>query len=464
MKQQCVSWTATIVAMLVSVSVIAPARAQAPAEPLETRLDDIVKHAYPNDDEPGAAVLVAVDGNPVLRKGYGLADTETGRAIEPDDVFRIASVTKQFTAVAILQLVQQGKVKLDDPITKYVPDFDTRGQTITIENLLSHTSGIPNFTELPDFKDGETRKLSPREVVALVDDKPLDFAPGSKFKYSNTNYTLLGMVIEKTSGKAYADYMLEHVFAPAGMKHTRYSPNEIADDKHAHGYEASEGGFKPAPPMDMSQPFAAGAIESNVDDLWIWTRALKQGKLVDPKLLERAWTPYAVTEGKSTYGYGWEITRDRDVPDERWLRHGGGINGYMSAVVWIPEREVFVAVLSNAMGGGNPGRLARSLALEALGRAPKQRVAILLDEKTLDRYPGVYEISPAFRLTVTRDGQRLFAQGTDQPKAEVFAEAENKFFAKVVDAQFEFDAQGDRADSLTLYQNGRSIVAKRVEE
>jgi hypothetical protein len=214
----------------------------------------------------------------------------------------------------------------------------------------------------------------------------------------------------------------------------------------------------------MSQPFAAGAIESTVDDQWSWTRALGDGKLVAPKLLERAWTPYAVTEGKSNFGYGWEISVDREAPGERWIRHGGGINGFVSSTLWIPERKVFVAILSNAMGGGNPGQVCRKLALEALGRAPKQRVAITLDEKTLDKYLGVYEISPRFKLTVTREGQRVFIQGTNQPKGEVAAEAPDKFFAKDVDAQFEFHIEGDRATSVTLYQNGRSVNAKRVEQ
>ena len=463
MKQRSVSFASLILALLPSMFTGAPARADAPAKSLEERLDAIVKDTYANEDEPGAAVIVVVDGKPVLRKGYGVADTESGAKVTPETVFRIGSVTKQFTAVAILQLVQQGKVKLDDPITKYVDDFNPRGKTITLEHLLSHASGIPNYTEGPGFQEIGTRKLSPREIVALVDEKPLEFEPGSKFKYSNTNYVLLGMAIEKASGQAYADYMLEHVFKPAGMTSTRYGPNDITDERHAQGYEASQDGFKPARPMDMSQPFSAGAIESTVDDLWSWTRSVSEGKLVDPKLIDRAWTPYAVTDGKSNYGYGWEISRDREAPGERWMRHGGGINGFMSFAVWIPERKVFVAVLSNAMSRANPGQLCRSLALEALGRSPKQRVAITLDEKTLDKYLGVYEISPAFKLTVTREGQRLFIQGTNQPKGEVFAESADFFFAKVVDAQFEFHVEGDRATSVTLHQNGRSVNAKRVE-
>jgi CubicO group peptidase (beta-lactamase class C family) len=452
---------AMVIVLMLSSLVVG--QTTAPSD-LASRLDAIVTKEYPNAGEPGMSAIVVADGNPVLRKGYGLANTETGAKVTPDMIFRIGSVTKQFTAVAVLQLVQQGKVKLDDPITKYVSDFETRGKTITIEHLLTHTSGIPSYTAIPNFEEIRVRKMSPRQIVALVDAQPLEFEPGSQFKYSNTGYVLLGMVIEKASGMSYADYMLEHVFKPAGMKDTRYGRNDFPTDRHARGYEASQSGFKDAPPLDMSQPFSAGAIESTVDDLWSWTRSLSEGRVVDPRLLERAWTPYTLPGGKSDYGYGWFVTPDRDAPHERWISHGGGINGFKSSALWLPERKVFVAVLSNALGGPDPGRLARQLAQEALGRETRQRVAITLPEATLDKYLGVYEISPNFKLTVTREGERLFIQGTNQPKTEVFAEAEGQVFAKVVDAQFEFHVEGDRAKSLTLYQNGRQVHAKRVEE
>ena len=172
-----------------------------------------------------------------------------------------------------------------------------------------------------------------------------------------------------------------------------------------------------------------------------------------------------MTEGKSNYGYGWEITRERDAQDERWIRHGGGINGFMSYAVWIPERKVFVAVLSNAMGGGNPGQLcatARARSARPRGRNSASRSRSMRRRST--DTSACTRSRRAFKLTVTREGQRVFVQGTNQPKGEIFAEAEGKFFAKDVDAQFEFDVEGDRATSLTLYQNGRSIVAKRVEE
>ena len=192
MIQRMVS-AAIVLVEIISLSLVSSARAKEPALLLEQRLDRLVLDCYPSATEPGTAVLAMVDRKPVLRKGYGMADVKKGVKVTPDMIFRIASITKQFTAVAVLQLVQAGKVSLTDPITKYVPDFDTRGKTITIENLLTHTSGLHNVTALDDFDSQITRDLKPIEVANLIAGKPLEFEPGSQFKYSNTNYILLGM-------------------------------------------------------------------------------------------------------------------------------------------------------------------------------------------------------------------------------------------------------------------------------
>jgi D-alanyl-D-alanine carboxypeptidase len=466
------SWRVTTVVL---ATLILPAfvRAQSTTQSdLPPRLDAIAAEAFPAG-APGAAVLVVVDGKPILRKGYGLADVEHKRAIAPDDVFRIGSLTKQFTAVAILQLVQQGKVKLDDPITAYVPDFDMRGKTITIEHLLTHTSGVPNFTSTPDYRAKFDQHLAPRQVVGMTDGQPLEFDPGTKFKYSNTNYALLGMVIERVSGQTYADYLAEHVLKPAGTKDTAYSANDAATrPRHATGYDIEDNKPTPTTRPEMAIPFAAGALESTVDDLWSWTQALRDGKVVDAKLLERAWTPYSPSDGASNYGYGWMIRRDNG---ERWIAHSGGIDGFSCTAMFVPDRNLFVAILTNRMDQDHPppDAVARQLALEALGRPIKRRTAIALDERTLEKYVGVYQLAPTFKLTITREGTRMFAQATNQSRAEIFPEAEGKFFSKIVDAQFEFKFDGgdgenadhvDHASSLVLHQNGHDVPAKRVAE
>lgn len=430
---------------------------------LEQRLDALARGHYSNPNAPGAAVLVMVDGKPVLRKGYGVADVEKARPITPETIFRLGSITKQFTAVAVLQLVQAGKVSLDDPITKWVPDFDAQGKTITVENLLSHTSGIPSYTSDPGYMAGMERDMTPREIVAVVEGKPLEFDPGERFKYSNTNYVLLGMLIEKASGKSYADYLQEHIAKPLGLADTRYGGSDSASDRHARGYEpAGSDGYRPARPLSMTQPYAAGAIESTVDDLAKWTLALAEGRAVDPTLLRRAWTPFKTTAQPSPYGYGWSIRNDAKN-GERWISHGGGINGFMTDAVWIPEKNVYVAVLHNALGDAPPEALVRQLALEAVGRPMKKRVAVALPAETLDRYVGVYALAPEFKLTVTREGEKMFIQGTGQRPAEVFAEAEDSFFSRVVDAQFRFAVENGKATSLTLFQNGREMTGQREE-
>lgn len=170
---------AIVFAVIVSQSLVSSALAKPPAPPLRDRLDRLVLDYYPSDKEPGAAVLVMVDDKPVLRKGYGMADLEKGVKVKPDTIFRITSVTKQFTSVDILQLVQKGKVSLDAPITKYLPDLDTRGKTITVEHLLSHSAGLPNYTATPGYLDGLTRDLKPTELVELVAGRPLEFEPGT---------------------------------------------------------------------------------------------------------------------------------------------------------------------------------------------------------------------------------------------------------------------------------------------
>lgn len=446
---------------VIYLSLVSSARAAEPALSLEQRLDRLVLDFYPSANEPGAAVLVMVDGKAVLRKGYGLADVKNGVKVTPDMVFRIASVSKQFTAIAVLQLVQAGKVSLSDPINKYVPEFDTQGKSITVENLLTHTSGLFNVTALDGFLSQITRDLKPIEVANQVAGKPLEFEPGTKFKYSNTNYILLGMLIEKVTGKTYAENFESSIAKPLGLTDTRYSRDDTITARHARGYELeSSGQWVPMKPMSMTQPFAAGAIESTVDDLAKWTQALSDGKVVDAKLLERAWTPYKPTGGSSDYGYGWFI---RTEAGERWIGHNGGINGFQSSEIWIPEKKVFVAILDNGMGDDAPEKLLRKLALEAVGRQEPKRVAITLPGETLDRYPGVYVLSPEVKFIVSREGNKLFAEAPNKSKIELLAEAEDKFFNKEGDIVFSFTVENGKATQMTLRRGGRDSIAKRQD-
>jgi CubicO group peptidase (beta-lactamase class C family) len=298
---------------------------------------------YVDDGRFSGAVLVAVHGKPVLREGFGLANREWNIAVTPETEFRIGSMTKQFTATAILQLAERGKLALSDPIAKYYAAAPKAWNSVTIAQLLSHRSGIPNFTELPGFADGIARRdLSPEQVIALTRDAPLHFAPGSQYEYSNSGYALLGYVIEKQSGQPYADYLREHVFHPLGMEHTGYDVSADILPRRASGYSREKDVWKNASFTSMSVPYAAGALYSTVDDLLIWDQALAAAKPLSRASLESMFTDHG-----SHYGYGYVIDEDAGHRRE-W--HNGGINGFTAYMARYPADDLTVIVLANLEG------------------------------------------------------------------------------------------------------------------
>ncbi|HYH44861.1 MAG TPA: serine hydrolase [Thermoanaerobaculia bacterium] len=405
---------------------------------LAERLDAVVASQVPADG-PGVAVIVVQDGKTLLRKGYGMADLERGVAVEPDMVFRIGSMTKQFTAVALLQLVRDGKVRLDDPLAKYVPDFPG-ADTVTVEHLLTHTSGIKSYTGVPSFMARLREDMTPAQLVDTVRQEPADFAPGAKFLYNNTGYILLGIIVEKASGLAYGDYLQKHLFTPLGLAHTIVGDENRIVPRRALGYEQGpDGSLRHARYMSMTQPFAAGAIESNVDDLARWNAALLAGQAIDTGLLERAWTDHKTTDGKPAgYGFGWQVSAEDGV---RFIEHGGGIMGFVSHGTLVPEKKLFVAVLHNALGTDvDPEWLANLLALEALGR-PWNVTPVDLPPGELQCFTGVYDFDGVKRTITLEDG-KLFAQREGSEKLALVPVAKNELayarsFSRI---SFEIDA------------------------
>jgi D-alanyl-D-alanine carboxypeptidase len=285
-------------------------------------------------------VLVARDGKPIFRKGYGLANREWSVPNGPESKFRLGSITKQFTATAILQLVEAGKLKLDDPISKYYTDSPAAWSKVTIHHLLCHTSGIPSYTGLPGFFLKESMfDRTPAEIVKLTQEKPLEFEPGEKFAYDNTGYVLLGYVIEKISGQKYADYLRDHIFSLLGMRDTGYDTAQEVIPHRASGYMFNGTTWVNAPYLAMSLPHAAGSLYSTVDDLLIWDQALYAQKPLTAASLDRMFTP-----NKDKYGYGWFINTRFN---HKVLEHQGGINGFNTLISRYPDARVTVIVLSN---------------------------------------------------------------------------------------------------------------------
>ncbi|WP_267873649.1 serine hydrolase [Massilia sp. Se16.2.3] len=228
---------------------------------------------YYKAGEPGATVIVVKDGKTILRKAYGMADAAGKKALTPDTVMRLGSITKQFTATAILLLAEEGKLSLEDDITRFFPDYPTHGKKITVEHLLTHTSGIQSYTGKPGYVAGMTQDMS---VAAMIDgfkNDPLNFEPGADYRYNNSGYFLLGAIIEKVSGQPYATFLEQRIFTPLGMKDTAYEGHERGKAARAVGHTPADKGFAPAAPLSMTQPYAAGALVSTVDDLARWDAA-----------------------------------------------------------------------------------------------------------------------------------------------------------------------------------------------
>lgn len=399
--------------------------------------------------------LVAKDGKPVFRKGYGVANVEWDIPNTPDTKFRLGSITKQFTGMAILQLAEAGKLKLDDPANKYYPEAPAAWEKITIHHLLTHTSGIPSYTSIPNFfRDKARDPLKPAEIVKLTQDQPLEFGPGEKMKYSNSGYVLLGHIIEKASGQEYAAYLRKNIFDPLGMKDSGYDTQKAILKKRASGYSPD---VTNAPYLDMSLPHAAGSLYSTVDDLLIWDQALYAGKLISKESYEKMFTPV-----KNDYAYGW-VVRTRGGHKE--IGHGGGIHGFNTSFLRFPEDRLTVIVFSN-LNGPSADRIATDLGKMYFGeevQPPATKTAITLAPDALEAFAGVYEISPAFKITVTREGNELHAQATNQPKVPIFPSAQATFFYKVVDADlvFQRDAAG-KVTGVILKQGGKEMPGKRL--
>ena len=409
---------------------------------LAERLDAVVASQVPADG-PGVAVIVVQDGKTLLRKGYGLADLERNVAVEPDMVFRIGSVTKQFTAVAILQLVRDGKVRLDDPLARYVPGFPGADK-VTVEHLLTHTSGIKSYTGVPSYMARLREDMTPAQIVDTVRQEPADFAPGAGWLYNNTGYVFLGMIVEQASGLSYGDYLQKHVFAPLGLAHTLLGDENRIVPRRALGYEQGpDGGLRHARYVSMTQAYAAGAIESNVDDRARWNAALLSGQAIDPGLLERAWTDFRTADGKPTgYGFGWQVGRDGGL---RFLEHSGGIPGFVSHGTLVPEKKLFVAVLHNALGTDvDPRWIANLLALEALGR-PWTVAPVALPAADLQRFTGVYDFAGVKRTITFEDG-RLFAQREGSEKFALVPVAKDELAYEKAFSRLAFEL--DAADAV----------------
>ena len=353
--------------------------------------EKLLADAYPADG-PGAAVLVARGDEVIYRGARGLASVELRVPLSPEQSFRIGSVTKQFAAAGLLKLVDAGKLGLDDPLSKFLPDYPN-GAKITVRQLLNHTSGIKSYTDVAGVMDGPIRQdLSTAALVASFKDQPADFAPGEKWAYNNSGYVLVGAVIEAASGKSWNAHLTESVLAPGGLKSTVFGADDALIDGMARGYTVRDEHVAPAAFLSMTQPHAAGALVSTVDDLHRWNRALHGGKLLSEDSYTAMITPVGPA-ADAKYGFGIERGTLRG---HELLQHGGGIFGFSSHLLYVPDAQLSVVVLQNAdattNGKGDPGDLATVLGAYALGDPYPEAKPIEVSAETLKGAEGVYRI------------------------------------------------------------------------
>jgi len=443
----------------IALLLAAAARAQNISTKDVSRLDQVVQ-SYVADKTFMGSVLVARGDQVLFSRGYGSANLEWNIPNAPNTKFRLGSVTKQFTAASILLLEERGKLKTDDLVKKYVPDAPAAWDKITIFHLLTHTSGIPNFTGFSDYASQEPFETTPEKLVARFRDKPLDFQPGEKFSYSNSGYVLLGYLVEKASGESYEKFLQENIFGPLGMKDSGYDSNYAIILHRAAGYSPSKPdkgqpvntGF-----IHMSVPFSAGALYSTTEDLLRWEQGLFGGKVLSAASLAKMTTPF-----KDDYAFGLTVAMQ---DGHKRIQHNGGIEGFNTALAYYPDDKLTVAVLAN-INGSAPDAMYVKLAAVALGSQvtlPSERKEITVAPKILEQYVGTYEMAPKINMMVTLDQGQLTTQMSGQGKVPLFAISETRFFTKLVDAEVEFgkDAKGPY---LILHQNGRDMKAPRTSD
>ena len=435
--------------------------APASAQPVASQLDALVTAAFV-PDQPGGAVLVVKDGQVLYRKAIGMASMELGVPLQPDSVFRIGSLTKQFTAAAVMLLVEDGKIALTDPIEKYLPGYPTQGHVITIEHLLTHTSGIQSYTSIPGWFPNRIRTdMSVTELIDGFKKEPMLFAPGTRYSYNNSAYVLLGAIVENASGSTYEQFLTTRIFTPLGMTRTFYGSNEPIIRGRAQGYALDGDVVKNSQFLSMTQPYAAGSLLSTIDDLAKWDAALAAGKVLRLETLQKMATPYTLKDGTSTgYGYGLQVSTLRG---RQAVEHGGGINGFSTYGLSLPAERVYVAVLCNTESPKLPPvYLARRLAAIAIGNPFPERTAITVEPSVLARYAGTYNTEARdVRRTVTVEGSKMYLQREGRPKAEVKATSETEFFLENSLSFLRFEMAADGKEPILLYYADGSDIPVR---
>ncbi|MEK8179535.1 serine hydrolase [Flavobacterium buctense] len=439
------------------------------------RVDSLLNAMYAQQKINGN-YLIAEKGTVIYQKSFGLANEETKEPLNENSIFELASVSKQFTAMAIAILHENGKLNINDKMSKYIPEL-AYYDNITIKNLVHHTSGLPDYMELMETRFDKNKIATNDDIVTLLakEQPKLLFDTNTKWEYSNTGYALLATIIEKASGMSYADYLQKNLFTPLKMTNTfvytrRYAPKKVSN--YAYGYVYSDELKKLVLPDDLAETkmvvwldgiVGDGTVNSTANDLLLWDRALYTNQLLSKSGMEQVFKSGALADGSATkYGFGWFIENNPDYG--KMASHSGGWPGYKTYIDRHLDNDKTIIILSNHEKVAIPINSLRSILYNKPLPTKKERKEIALTNEQLQKFIGVYEIQPGFEITVTSDKDQLLAQLTGQNAFPIFAENETQFFLKVVDAQIHFvPSETGAITGLVLLQNGNTIEGKRIK-
>lgn len=421
--------------------------------------DHVVRSSY-QQNLPGAAIHVSRSGEAVYATAAGMADMELAVAMENDHIFRLASVTKQYTAAAILKLVDEGKLSLDDKVSKWWPDLAFGD--VTVHQLLNHTSGIASYTSIPGYMSDTRiqRDLTTAELIAVFAELPLDFAPGSEWRYNNSAYVMLGAIIEKVTAQPWDSYIVNRLLKPLGINDTAYYPDAKITPRRIPGYHNSEDGPINAPHLSMTQPHAAGALSATAADVDKWQVALHSGNVISAASYEKMITPEDVADG---YGYGIAAGKLRGWDT---LSHGGGIHGFSTYALWLPEQDISVVVLSNIAGGpANPTDIAFRLAAIAAGNPfPIEKTPVEMSSMELEKLVGTYQTNDDTKRTLKLEDGRLLSQRQGGTPSVVIPVGNDQFALEGSAAYFEaVRNESGNVTGVDFYQVN-SAQAERAEK
>ena len=425
---------------------------------LTARVDSAARDAITKKASPSFSIAISRNGRTVYAKAFGSADLEQSVRARPETVYLIGSITKQFTSAAILGLVEDGKLSLDDILGKFFPDWPLAGRGVTVRQLLNHTSGIKDYTGVRRWLGLMALPLPHDSMVALFRDEPMDFPPGTEWRYDNSGYYLLGVIIEKVTGESYAKYLDHRIFGPLRLHSTRYCTSRSVVANRTPGYSSTPTGFENAAPINVDEAYAAGAICSTAGDLLIWTRALQAGKVIKPASYRMMTTPIPLPGGKAqSYGFGLGVGT---FSGHRVISHNGGINGFNAQLANYPDDSLIVAVLAN-VESGEADKLERKVSRWALGVPDEVIKDLPVSAAEAARLIGKYAQGET-SIEIRMDGGHLVLAGLGGPTRLMHQGGGTFRLASNPDLQVSFPGSGAKADQLLVVAPAGSLTLTRV--